>query len=96
MDVQGVQVVRNVRTFPAVQFRCCPEVIISSRLDKKTVPEIFVKFIVYHEMLHADEKEEEGARKRGRVHSRAFRAKEKLFKDYSLIKKIQSSIIERL
>jgi hypothetical protein len=50
-------------------------------LDKKTVPRSVVAFVVYHEMLHAVVGV---ARQGGRrsVHSREFRAREKLFKDY--------------
>lgn len=50
-------------------------------LDRKTVPRYYVAFIVYHEMLHAAL----GAALRGKrrsVHSREFRKREKLFKDY--------------
>jgi hypothetical protein len=50
-------------------------------LDKKTVPHYFMEFIVYHEMLHADlgVTDKNGRRS---VHSREFRQKEKLFRDY--------------
>jgi predicted metal-dependent hydrolase len=50
-------------------------------LDKKTVPRYYVALIVYHEMLHAAM----GTPLRGKrrsVHSREFRTREKLFKDY--------------
>lgn len=50
-------------------------------LDKKTVPRYYVALIVYHEMLHAAM----GTPLRGKrrsVHSREFRKREKLFKDY--------------
>jgi hypothetical protein len=50
-------------------------------LDRKNVPRYFVAFIVYHEMLHASL----GALLKGTrrsVHSREFRKREKLFKDY--------------
>jgi predicted metal-dependent hydrolase len=50
-------------------------------LDKKTVPRYVVAFVVYHEMLHAAIGI---VRKNGRrsAHSREFRTREKLFKDY--------------
>lgn len=53
-------------------------------IDKRNVPSSFVKFIVYHEMLHADLGVE---RKNGRraVHTREFRRREKLFLDYEKI-----------
>jgi predicted metal-dependent hydrolase len=50
-------------------------------LDKKNVPRYYVALIVYHEMLHAAM----GTPLRGKrrsVHSREFRNREKLFKDY--------------
>lgn len=50
-------------------------------LDRKAVPRYYVAFIVYHEMLHAAL----GISVRGKrrsVHSREFRKREKLFKDY--------------
>ena len=50
-------------------------------LDKKTVPRYFVAFVVYHEMLH----EAIGTGKKGCrriVHSREFKKREKLFRDY--------------
>lgn len=54
---------------------------INPLLDKMTVPRSYVAFIVYHEMLHAAM----GSPLRGKrrsVHSREFRRREKLFKDY--------------
>lgn len=50
-------------------------------LDRKTTPEYFVGFVVYHEMLHADMKIET---KNGRrlVHSKVFKQREKLFRHY--------------
>jgi hypothetical protein len=54
---------------------------INPLLDRKTVPRYFVEFIVYHEMLHADM----GVRiSNGRrlVHTREFRVREKLFREY--------------
>ena len=50
-------------------------------LDKKTVPRYFIAFVVYHEMLH----EAIGTGEKGRrriVHSREFKKREKLFRDY--------------
>jgi len=50
-------------------------------LDRKNVPCYFIRYVVYHEMLHSDVEEE---RKNGRrsVHSSKFRKLERLFKDY--------------
>jgi predicted metal-dependent hydrolase len=50
-------------------------------LDKRTVPRSVVAFVVYHEMLHAAIGiSRQGGRRT--VHSREFRKRERLFKDY--------------
>jgi len=50
-------------------------------LDRKTVPRYFVAFIVYHEMLHsAMGTPVTGARRS--IHSREFRKRERLYKNY--------------
>jgi hypothetical protein len=50
-------------------------------LDKKTVPRYYIAFVVYHEMLHAAIGIARVGNKRS-VHSREFRRREKLFKDW--------------
>ncbi|HUI45471.1 MAG TPA: SprT-like domain-containing protein [Nitrospirota bacterium] len=50
-------------------------------LDKKTVPRYYVAFVVYHEMLHAAVGFAREGNKRS-VHSREFRRRERLFKDW--------------
>jgi hypothetical protein len=54
---------------------------INPLLDRRTVPRYFVEFIVYHEMLHADMgvKISNGRRL---VHTREFRLRERLFREY--------------
>ncbi|MBA4373842.1 MAG: hypothetical protein C0402_13400 [Thermodesulfovibrio sp.] len=50
-------------------------------LDRKNVPQYYLEFIVYHEMLHADM----GVAKknnRREVHSQEFRRREKLFRHF--------------
>jgi len=51
-------------------------------LDRKNVPRYFMEFVVYHEMLHADIGlcEKNGRRQ---VHSKEFKAREKLFRHYA-------------
>jgi len=51
-------------------------------LDRKNVPQYFIRYVVYHEMLHSIVPEE---KKNGRrsVHSPDFRKRERLFKDYA-------------
>ena len=50
-------------------------------LDRRNVPGFFIRYIIYHEMLHSIVKEE---RKNGRrlLHSPAFRERERLFGEY--------------
>lgn len=50
-------------------------------LDRKYVPLYFIRFVVYHEMLHSSMTEE---KKNGRrsVHNSGFRKRERLFKEY--------------
>lgn len=54
---------------------------ISPVLDGKNVPRYFLEFVVYHEMLHSDMKEE---KKNGRrlVHPPEFQRRERLFREY--------------
>jgi hypothetical protein len=50
-------------------------------LDKKAVPRYYVAFIVYHEMLHAAMGISLKGKRRS-IHSREFREREKLYKQY--------------
>jgi hypothetical protein len=50
-------------------------------LDSSTVPRHFVKFVIYHEMLHAAAAAEAGCGGQ-RVHSKEFKRREKLYKYY--------------
>ncbi len=50
-------------------------------LDKKTVPEYFLQFVVYHEMLHAYLGVKTGNGRRS-IHSKEFRLHEKKFRHY--------------
>lgn len=50
-------------------------------LDRKVCPEFYVAFVVYHEMIHAVHRPQRGE-KRTRIHTKEFRAQEKLFHDY--------------
>ena len=54
---------------------------ISPVLDSGKCPAFFVEFVVYHEMLHAHMGPEKKGRRRV-VHSREFRRRERLFRDY--------------
>jgi predicted metal-dependent hydrolase len=50
-------------------------------LDRRSVPRYYVAFIVYHEMLHAAQGKSVPGKRRI-IHSREFKKKEKLFKEY--------------
>lgn len=50
-------------------------------LDRKAVPRYYIAFVVYHEMLHAALGIVQKGERRS-MHSREFRRREKLFRDY--------------
>jgi predicted metal-dependent hydrolase len=50
-------------------------------LDRKAVPRYYIAFVVYHEMLHAALGIIQNGERRS-MHSREFRRREKLFRDY--------------
>ncbi|HRK33885.1 MAG TPA: hypothetical protein PLJ47_04750 [Candidatus Hydrogenedentes bacterium] len=52
-------------------------------LDQAFVPAYFVKFIVFHEMLHAHLGIEESETGRRKIHTRAFLAQERAYPDYA-------------
>lgn len=54
---------------------------INPLLDRENVPEYFVEFIVYHEMLHAELGVEQKNGRRS-LHSKEFRKREKMFEFY--------------
>lgn len=52
-------------------------------LDQEFVPEYFVRYIVFHEMLHAHLGTPESSNGRRTVHGRDFLAHERTFPDYA-------------
>ncbi|MDA8174873.1 MAG: hypothetical protein M0018_09835 [Nitrospiraceae bacterium] len=54
---------------------------INPTLDSKNTPAFYIRFVVYHEMLHADLGEAKQGQRRI-VHGAEFRRREKLFKEY--------------
>ena len=56
-------------------------ILINSLLDRKNIPNYYIRYVVYHEMLHSvlGEKRKNGKRL---VHTSEFRRRERLFKDY--------------
>ncbi|GMW03185.1 MAG: hypothetical protein AMXMBFR84_43200 [Candidatus Hydrogenedentota bacterium] len=51
-------------------------------LDQEFVPEFYVRYIVFHEMLHAYLGIEEGPTGRRRIHTREFNQAERAYPDY--------------
>ena len=51
-------------------------------LDRKKVPSYYVRFVVYHEMLHADMGVGKGINGRRRIHPPLFKKRESLFRDF--------------
>ncbi|NOZ25505.1 MAG: SprT family zinc-dependent metalloprotease [Nitrospirae bacterium] len=51
-------------------------------LDCSRVPRYFVEYVVYHEMLHADIGISRRKNGRRAIHTREFRERERLFRDY--------------
>ncbi len=68
---------------------------IHPRLDDSEVPEAFVRFVIYHEMLHVKIPPH---RENGRwiYHSPAFRKAEKRFPEFSRMEQIAARILDRL
>lgn len=56
---------------------------IHPRLDQAWVPDYFVEYVVYHELLHGLFRPEEGSAERRNLHPPEFRAKEALYPQYS-------------
>lgn len=52
-------------------------------LDQEFVPEFFIRYIVFHEMLHAHMGIEESPSGRRRIHPPAFRKREAAYEDYN-------------
>ncbi len=55
---------------------------IHRRLDATSVPEVFVEFVVYHEMIHHVCPPYVDALGRNRIHSPEFKARERQFREY--------------
>lgn len=55
-------------------------------LDKSDVPDYFVSYVVYHEMLHHLYPPYKGNRGRRKIHHEEFKQREKQFRDYVLVK----------
>lgn len=60
-------------------------------LDQAHIPEFFVSYIVYHEMLHHVLPPIRGKRRR-QIHHRAFLEREKEFAEYALAKEFSRNL----
>ena len=60
-------------------------------LDKKEVPEHFVRYIIYHEMLHHVLPPIRGKNGRRSIHHSQFKQREKAFGEYSLARNFLNS-----
>lgn len=65
---------------------------INRLLDQAHVPDHFVSFIVYHEMLHHVLPPLQRKSRGRRIHHRAFVEREKQFKDYALAKQFKNNL----
>ena len=65
---------------------------INRLLDQAHVPDHFVSFIVYHEMLHHVLPPLKRRSRGRRIHHRAFVQREKQFRDYALAKEFKKNL----
>lgn len=56
-------------------------ILINPILDRRYVPKYYIQFVVYHEMLHCDIGDNI-SKKRRSIHSKEFKKRERMFKDY--------------
>ncbi len=69
---------------------------INPLLDHSRVPYYFIAFIIYHEMLHHIVPLKVDSLGRRWVHTKEFKAKEKLFLEYNQAKDFQKKFVERI
>lgn len=68
---------------------------INPLLDRSFVPQYFIRFIVFHEMLHADLGIDESSTGRRRAHTREFRRIEQAHPDYRRVMAWQETHLGR-
>lgn len=73
-----------------------PRIRLHPALDHAEVPERFVRFIVFHEMLHLAMPPRPGSGSRRLVHPAAFRAAERAHPDYAFAKDWEREHVEAL
>ena len=75
---------KRVRTMKLGSY--CPAtgiITMSPRLDRAGIPEYFVEYVLYHEMLHAAIGVDTGMNGRRRIHPPEFKRLERLYPDYA-------------
>lgn len=65
-------------------------------LDHSHIPDHFISFIVYHEMLHHVLPPLKGRYRRRRIHHSEFSAREKQFEEYALAKEFRKGFVKEL
>ena len=64
-------------------------------LDAAFVPEWFLEYVIFHEMLHAVVPDEKHASGRRKVHTEAFKTKEKRYRNYWRAQRWESKNLAR-
>lgn len=65
-------------------------------LDSQTVPREFIRFIVYHELLHAELPPSQSKNGRAIIHSKAYRALEQRFPHCAAMKALGRDLLRRI
>lgn len=68
------------------------QIVLSSRLDRKDVPEIVVEYVLYHEMLHVKHRVRR-ARCTLQSHSASFRREEQRFRGYARARSLLARLV---
>ena len=65
-------------------------------LDSPEIPDYFIEYIIYHEILHAilPPTTQPGGKKR-RIHTREFKSREKGFRDYDRAKRFEKRLVKK-
>ena len=69
-------------------------IVLSKALDSLRAPELIVKYVLFHEMLHIQHPTEHNGTRR-RVHTRAFKDAERAFADYAAARKALTEFVRR-
>lgn len=67
---------------------------IHRQLDQPTFPPYYIRYVIYHEMLHHTHPPKRGARGRRKIHHHTFKEKEKQFREYAMAKKWEKDCLK--